>query len=240
MLYGTDLQPVLINASAARGSDRGGFSLHFDGPHPYVTAIRRARHCARPARVIRETLRRYHRWLQSRTPTIPAPMTHSTPQFDAPNHFPWSNPGDIPEKPQQKLQPADEVMAERISKQLYEMMRRLRIRKRNRPDLPDHPILATALLDHQNRWRWVPTTEEARQRAATFSGIGYDQVPLQIHRLVYREHLPHWPGVVCGVYSRSAARKVFDRLAEPELSYRLESWLHLLDSESSNSLSARR
>ena len=71
-------------------------------------------------------------------------------------------------------------------------------------------VQAVALVDTQGQWRWMPLTGHQARRVADRSMEGYAEIPVQIERVVYRAHAPHWPPVLNGDLSTRRARELFD------------------------------
>lgn len=80
-----------------------------------------------------------------------------------------------------------------------------------RPDAdakkPEH-IQAEILLDG-DRWCWKPGND-GNYRSAVLAALRYESLPVQVTKIIDRADVAHWPNVMNGLYSVSAALTCFE------------------------------
>lgn len=86
----------------------------------------------------------------------------------------------------------------------------------------DGDIGAIVLVRPEGSWRWL--IRGGQHRAAVATALGYNSVPIRVYQVVLRDHVEHWPNVMNGTYSVSAALQLFDRLFVGELPASVRSW----------------
>ncbi len=204
LLYHAEQQPVVIEAELLRSTDLGGFSLHSSATHPYVLAVAHAREAVRPKQALYHRLCSFQHHLQD---TEPTPLSPISGPAGGELRLPWQPDGIRPSR----FEPICSQQLSRCADSLYRMLKRAQITRFFRTDEPA-PIGAVALISSEDHFRWMPIGEPDRRRAAVFSALGIHRLPLRVERLVIREHLHLWPGVVDGQWSAREAAEAFDRL----------------------------
>ncbi len=234
-LYHVDMQPVVVDAPVWRSVDIGGLCLGRDGAHPCVQAMLRGRHSHHPKLAMRRLLFAYYDFLETRDAVDPLAAPHanaSIPKATSDDVFPWapsqSDGPSSPETPEvvkrierlvSRVTPGDhrsmvsETDIERQVDRFEDLLETFRSSNTRSSGAPGPPIDAIGLVDDRDDWRWMPAGERDQSwRVAASSAFGYDRLPIRVHRIVVRDHAPHWPGVLDGEYSRSEALALFDRL----------------------------
>ena len=224
-LYRTELQPVLIRGALDRGTDPTGFSLQHGGNNPLTKALCEARTSTEPLSRLQTILRNRHDHDRSRASAEDSDVGVDSYPPETGYRFPWSPPeGDDPARevssarlgrvtPRVELPPTplSQRQLRFRARRLWELFELFEADGRAR-DTEEHAVRCAALLTAEQRWKWVPLGPRDRLRAAAAAAAGLHQVVLQVHRLVYREHVSFWPRVIEGTCSPRRARQLFDRL----------------------------
>jgi hypothetical protein len=77
-----------------------------------------------------------------------------------------------------------------------------------RHDGTDGDIRAIVLSHADGRWRWQVLA--GQHRYAVMSALGHERIPIRVEQFVRRQEVMLWPGVAAGLFTPSAALKVFD------------------------------
>lgn len=252
--YAGGERPVLIEVSLARGRGLGGCELTERGAHPWVCAIREARSSNRPRSVIREVLDDYYRavqpssaaeWLDLEDGAVPA-LEDQPPWARV---WPWEG-RDI-ETRRNKAEAAASVEGEQFGRnltiedgwnnfgpvsdrllemetdRLFELMQSIRRYGYRRKDRPGGDIDVAVLWNDEDQWGFKTTG--GAHRAAVLAGLGYEQIPVRITRMVRRKDVDIWPNVSSGLYSREQAVALFDRILEGQRPSVLDPWVDQRD-----------
>lgn len=59
-------------------------------------------------------------------------------------------------------------------------------------------------------WRWY--VQGGQHRAAVLAALGFEKIPVSVRKIIRREDVDFWPQVQSGLFTRSQALLVFDRL----------------------------
>ena len=95
-----------------------------------------------------------------------------------------------------------------------------------RSNRKDGDVRATALVNEDRNWRWLITY--GNHRASVASSLGYENIPIRVNLVICREHVDFWPHVVNGLYTKSQALEVFDRLFDGVTPSKTEKWEKLV------------
>lgn len=238
ILYRSHLQPTLITAPVLHGRGLPIFSLDRHGHHPFVRAVASAisRPESERHKIISNTLETYYRLVQPANAAQLLGVSHAdAPRFaDQPSWaalMPWDSVS-LDEwcidhqlsvarenlDHGQSLTVADgwswvgpvsrrklEVEVFRLKKVLDSIL--ASGYKRN--DGQDGDILAAALVNEQQQWRWQALT--GQHRAVVLAGLGYETIPIRIVRIVFRAQSRSWPNVANSLFSEASALALFDR-----------------------------
>lgn len=72
-------------------------------------------------------------------------------------------------------------------------------------------IIATILIDQENdKMKWV--VYDGQHRTSILSALDYEKVPVLVKKIVSRNDVEFWPGVVSGDFTKESALKIFDRV----------------------------
>lgn len=118
--------------------------------------------------------------------------------------------------------PADEEKCMIESRRLANILESITVHGYKRHDGRDGDIRAIILVNESNEWVWQSTG--AQHRAAVLSAMGYEYVPVRIHKVIRREEVKHWPNVVNGLYSVKDATLVFDNIFEGRFDHVTSEW----------------
>lgn len=91
-----------------------------------------------------------------------------------------------------------------------------------RSDVIGGDIQAVVLRTSQGRWRWQVAGGE--HRAAVYSAIGVEEVPVRVIQIVTRDDAEIWPGVTSGIYSVADALAIFDQVFEGKAPDLVSAW----------------
>ncbi len=224
----------------------GLFSLPMAGASPLPAALREARrHPGRERSLIREALEQYYAdWQPDSAAAFfglsqtEAPQLACLPSWSA--AWPWE-PLDLEAKQAQRRRTEGresayvlghrldvevdgwkfcgpvsprklEVEVERLAR-LLDTIGRAGFK---RHDSSDGDIQALMLVDDEGVWRWQVLA--GQHRYAVISGLSANNVTIRVGQIIRRQEVTHWPWVVAGLFSLSAALKVFDACFAPVLS----------------------
>ncbi|MGK3113358.1 hypothetical protein [Candidatus Pantoea formicae] len=79
-----------------------------------------------------------------------------------------------------------------------------------RNDSSDGDVRATALVNEDNKWRWLVSS--GNHRAAAAAALGYDSIPIRINLVISRNDVLFWKHVVEGLFTYEEALFVFDNV----------------------------
>lgn len=74
----------------------------------------------------------------------------------------------------------------------------------------DGDIVATALVDKDNSWRWLVTS--GYHRACVLAAMGWETIPVRINLVIRGDEIDFWPHVVGGVYTKEMAKNIFENI----------------------------
>lgn len=238
ILYRAHLQPTLITAPVSHGRGLPMFSLDRNGHHPFVRAVSAAISRPESERrgIISDTLERYYRLVQPASAAQLLGVAQSdAPRFaDQPSWaalMPWDSVSLDEWCTNHQLSVAREnfdhgqslTVADGwswvgpVSRQKLEV-EVLRLKKvldsvlaggYERNDGHDGDILAAALVNEQQQWRWQALT--GQHRAVVLAGLGYETIPIRIVKIVFRAQSRFWPNVANSLFSEASALALFDR-----------------------------
>lgn len=239
LYYGQQTVPsVLIDAPVERGYSLEAFTLDADGANPYIRAIRHAETSNKSRQAIRQTLAQYYRavqpasaaqWLGVEGDRIPA-LADQPPWARV---FPWENDTidqrryNVQGKTRQENRrqgteltiengwklcgPVDQAFLDMKTDRLHSLYQSIKTHGYIRNDEIGGDIRTIVLVDDDDRWRWLQCGG-GFHRAAVCSALGYQTLPVRVWRVIFRRDVDIWPGVANGLYSRTAALEVFDRI----------------------------
>lgn len=101
-------------------------------------------------------------------------------------------------------EPKLHVEVERLAR----LVESIRVHGVLRHDGTDGDIRALVLVHPDGRWRWQVLV--GQHRYAVISALGEPRIPIRVEQFVRRQDVMLWPGVASGLYTPSAALKVFD------------------------------
>lgn len=74
----------------------------------------------------------------------------------------------------------------------------------------DGDIVATALIDKNNHWKWLVTN--GYHRACVLAAMGFQTIPIRINLIVSVTELEYWPHVLDGFYTKEEAEQIFNSI----------------------------
>lgn len=74
----------------------------------------------------------------------------------------------------------------------------------------DGDIVATALVDKFNNWRWLVTS--GYHRACVLAAMDWGKIPVRINLVIREDEMNFWPHVVDGLYTKSMAENIFKNI----------------------------
>ncbi len=118
--------------------------------------------------------------------------------------------------------PAGEIKCDVEAIRLINILNSINKHGYKRQDGRDGDIRAILLVNESNKWIWQSTG--GQHRAAVLCAIGYEHIPVRIHRVIRREEVRFWPNVVNGLYSVEDARQVFDNIFQGNFAHVTSRW----------------
>jgi hypothetical protein len=239
--YFSEFRPVLVDVEIARGRGLRVFRLD-SNVHPFVNALRSGPGENRPAR-IHATLRAYYEMTRpcSAADWLDLPVGSSLLSEEPP----WAVTMPWEARTPQQWRVENEKYALRENRQHQARGRALTIddgwhfwgpvsdeklaievRRLNslaisllekgllRHDGQDGDVCGV-VLTRDSDWRWQVLGGE--HRAAAFSALGYEIMPIRVLQVVSRADVDHWPGVLRGYFSRESALATFDMIFDGRL-----------------------
>lgn len=257
LLYHGNPRPVLINAPIDKGYALDSFPLDPDGPHPFVCAVREGRNSEYPRQAIAEVLREYYSLVQPNSAAEWLGVSETdVPEFaDVPawmRIFPWRNVSLLTRRKAIELVarreneehgldagadagwrafgPVSEDVLQVEVERLYGLMKSISENGLLRHNEPHGDIRAVALVDENGEWRWQ-TDWGGQHRVAALTAMDYKLLPVRIWRVVFRNHVSHWPNVSSGLYTENAALDLFDRIFDRQIPPPVQTWEEAVSSK---------
>jgi hypothetical protein len=254
-----DGRPVLVDAPMWRGRGLHNYSLHREGPHPFVRAAAAMLHLDHPdgqTEAMRRLLSAYYARVQPATfaewmgLSARGSALDRIPAWAAP--FPWETRGvESTRRDRAKAARAESLrggvelpisagwqfvgpaVPEKIDlevRRLQSLTNSLQRSGFRRSDARQGDVTAVVL------WRadarddaWRWIVHDGHHRAAVASALGLDAIPVRVVRVVRRDEATLWPGVVSGLYPLDSALEVFDGQFSERPSPIAEPWLDFLE-----------
>jgi hypothetical protein len=239
--YFSAFRPVLVDVAIERGRGLRVFRLDSD-VHPFVNALRAAPGEDRTAR-LRATLRAYYemtrpasaaQWLDLPAGTSPLcdqPPWAVTMPWESLTPEQWRAANEryaLKENLEHQLPghaltiddgwhfwgPVSEAKLEIETRRLSNLAASVLEKGILRHDGRDGDVCAVVLTRDAD-WCWQVLGGE--HRAAAFSALGYETMPVRVLQVVSRADVDHWPGVLRGCFSRQSALATFDMVFDGRL-----------------------
>lgn len=230
--YFTTLNPILMDVTIKDG--RGLRVLPLTEVHPFVFAIKNARHSIGRLDSILASLRHYYSKVQ---PASAAEWLHLSQPEQSPLHrlppwalsMPWDRRTPIVWQRAREQFALEENLAlgkkmtiedgwhfwgpvsdEKLyieSQRLCNLLASYESRGYYRHNGHDGDIRAVVL---QNGKSWCWQVAGGEHRAALMAALDYSHIPVRVLQVVRRDDVDFWPGVVNFTYTRQAALEAFD------------------------------
>lgn len=91
-----------------------------------------------------------------------------------------------------------------------------------RNNTSDGDIRADILVNESNDWVWQSCA--GQHRAATVSGLGFEEIPVRVRKVIRREEYKFWPNVYNQFYSEEEGLWMFDAIFNGNFGAITESW----------------
>lgn len=99
-----------------------------------------------------------------------------------------------------------EIEAKRINELIYSF----RKNGYQRSFEKDGDIVATALIDKKNNWRWLVTS--GYHRACVLAAMGWEEIPVRINLVIREDEMKFWPHVAGNLYTKEMAKSIFENI----------------------------
>ena len=250
LLYHGKPRSVLIDAPVNTGYALDSFPLDPNGPHPFIRAVREGCDSEYPRQAIAEVLREYYSVVQPESAAEWLGLSErDVPEFDeVPGWmriFPWRNVSlstrrkaieRVARRENKKhgvdagadagwraFGPVSEEVLQVEVERLYRLMKSISENGLLRHNEPHGDIRAVALVNESGEWHWQ-TDWGGQHRVAALTAMGYERLPVRIWRVVFRDHVSHWPKVSSGFYTENAALDIFDRIFHRQIPPSVQPW----------------
>lgn len=99
------------------------------------------------------------------------------------------------------------------AKRINELIYSFRQKGYQRSFEKDGDIVATALVNAKNDWRWLVTS--GYHRACVLAAMGVTKFPVRVNLVVREDEMNFWPHLLSGFYTKEMVKNIFNKIFQP-------------------------